>query len=278
MQTRAEYDERLSVPIEELLDFFHDGRSLGEILQTESPNGGTYALAYLFYRCPWAYSIKMPNEEGLEKWAGPFECNSVLSAQTGWHHSQRSGKNKAKNIWQCKHCTGDWMEGRHGTRMVQIITHTWMLQLVLDDPPQKLWNKWTEMRIEYYKRREPRETFRDKRPWAPKTQKIHTLRLECKASAEMWALLLKEHIPDYNPEAIQAIDAFRIAQGSEPADAFGSLKDDPDAWAVVQGSGYTLDSALNGRLQNETIKANKTGLGKTDINSLQETRLMDIEV
>ena len=167
------------------------------------------------------------------------------------------------------------MEGRHGTRMVQVITQTWMLQLVLDDPPQKLWNKWMEMRIEYYKRREPCEAPRDKRPWAPKTQKIHTLRLENKASGAMWALLLKEHNSDYKPETIQAIDAFRA---TEPVNAFGSLKDDMEAWAVVQASGYTVDSTPDGRLNNETITVHKKGLGKMDINEMQTAGLMDIEV
>ena len=30
------------------------------------------------------------------------------------------------------------MKGRHGTRMVQVITKSWLLQLVLDEPPEKL--------------------------------------------------------------------------------------------------------------------------------------------
>ena len=54
------------------------------------------------------------------------------------------------NIWQCNKCSGDWMKGKFGTRMVQVITRTWLLQLVLDDPPQDLENKWQKDRIAYY--------------------------------------------------------------------------------------------------------------------------------
>ena len=170
------------------------------------------------------------------------------------------------------------MQGKHGTRMVQVITDTWMLQLVLDDPPVKLWNRWKAMRVEYYKRREPQETFRDKRPWAPKSQRIHTLRLENTASGAMWKLLLRENDPDHNPETTQPLDARRLAQGSEPIQAFRSIQEDPAAWQIVKSSTYTLDESLNGRLKNAAIEVDKKGIGHRDIQSLQADGLMDIEV
>ena len=83
------------------------------------------------------------------------------------------------------------MKGRHGTRMVQVVTKDWMLQIILDEPPQILENKWRNDRVEYYKRLEPTEAPRDAEPYLPpKGKKAKALRLENEASDRMWELLL----------------------------------------------------------------------------------------
>ena len=198
MQTRSEFDERLSVPIEAILHFTYgsDKGSVGELLGIKRTDGKKHAVALRYYRCPWTFHIqtKAPTSKKNAEWVGPFECNSVLAARSGWVHSQRSkNSGKAKNVWQCGRCAGDWMRGRHGTRMVQVITHEWMLQLILDEPPERLENEWRAERIKYYRRVEPMEAPRDSAPYLPpKSQNAKALRLEGEASNRMWQLLLKD--------------------------------------------------------------------------------------
>ena len=65
----------------------------------------------------------------------------------------------------CKHCQGFWKQGRGATRLVQIIGRNRgkkvSLQLIMDEPPEALYNQWIRDRIEYYKRVEPVAPPRD---------------------------------------------------------------------------------------------------------------------
>ena len=67
----------------------------------------------------------------------------------------------------CKHCQGFWKQGRGATRLVQIIGRSRgkrvSLQLIMDEPPEALYNQWIRDRIdiEYYKRVEPVAPPRD---------------------------------------------------------------------------------------------------------------------
>ena len=74
----------------------------------------------------------------------------------------------------CKHCQGFWKQGRGATRLVQIIGRhrgrKISLQLIMDEPPEALYNQWIKDRIEYYKRVEPVAAPRDEQldlgpPW-----------------------------------------------------------------------------------------------------------------
>ena len=85
------------------------------------------------------------------------------------------------------------MKGRHGTRMVHIITKEWMLQLILDEPPDALERAWRDERVQYYRRVEPTEAPRDTEPYLPPASKqAKALRLENEASDRMWQLLLRD--------------------------------------------------------------------------------------
>ena len=65
----------------------------------------------------------------------------------------------------CKHCQGFWKQGRGATRLVQIIGRNRgkkvSLQLIMDEPPEALYNQWIRDRIEYYKGVEPVAPPRD---------------------------------------------------------------------------------------------------------------------
>ncbi|CAK9108251.1 unnamed protein product, partial [Durusdinium trenchii] len=62
---------------------------------------------------------------------------------------------------------GFWKASRGGSRFLQITGEQWgslaSLQLVLDEPPEALYNKWIKERMEFYKRVEPCAAARDER-------------------------------------------------------------------------------------------------------------------
>ena len=49
-------------------------------------------------------------------------------------------------------CKGYWRAGGGGTRLLQIRAGKAILQLVLDEPPDGLYNRWVKERLEYYRR------------------------------------------------------------------------------------------------------------------------------
>ena len=62
----------------------------------------------------------------------------------------------------CKHCKGFWKSKRASSRFVQIGKGKRVsLQLILDEPPQDLYNRWIKSRIEYYTRLKPQAPLRD---------------------------------------------------------------------------------------------------------------------
>ena len=53
----------------------------------------------------------------------------------------------------CSYCRGFWKARKGGTRFVQLTGRKHdqrvRLQLILDEPPEKLENKWIEERLQY---------------------------------------------------------------------------------------------------------------------------------
>ena len=64
-----------------------------------------------------------------------------------------------------------------------------IIQLILDCPPQALWNKWCKDRCEYYKRMEPVDAVRDVPPLKPEGAR-HVFRAEGPLSDSIWQALL----------------------------------------------------------------------------------------
>ena len=103
---------------------------------------------------------------GKEKhifWA-KTECGLVLSSVTPWEIISKE-KGATTGGYMCKHCQGFWKRHRGATRLVQIIGRNRgkkvSLQLIMDEPPEALYNQWIKDRIEYYKRVEPVAPPRD---------------------------------------------------------------------------------------------------------------------
>ena len=65
-----------------------------------------------------------------------------------------------------------FLEGKDG---VQITSGNVVLQMVLDEPPERLYNRWVKDRIEFYKRLEPTAPLRDV-PLKVDPNPVHRLR------------------------------------------------------------------------------------------------------
>ena len=74
--------------------------------------------------------------------------------------------------------------------MLVLATKSRSLQLVVDEPPQNLYNEWARDRIKFYERFEPNEAPRDAHP--PK-QAMDRLRLPGVASTVFWEAILGNH-------------------------------------------------------------------------------------
>ena len=84
-----------------------------------------------------------------------------------------------------------------GSRQLQLWTKDWVAQIILDEPPQGLHEKWTTERVEYYKRLEPSEPLMDNLPAFPSSSKPNKrMRLSGLASDAVWAAVFSnESLP-----------------------------------------------------------------------------------
>ena len=117
-------------------------------------------------------------------------------------------KGETRGGYMCKYCKGYWRAGGGGTRLLQIRAGKAILQLVLDEPPEGLYNRWEKERLEYYRRVEPSAPLRDvsivdqKVPRFTFSQTTQTGHV----SNAIWELILR------NPAALKRIDD--IAKGA----------------------------------------------------------------
>ena len=110
----------------------------------------------------------------------------------------------------CKYCKGYWRAGGGGARLLQIRAGKAILQLVLDEPPDGLYNRWVKERLEYYRRVEPSAPLRDVSVVDQKVPRFRFSRTTQTGhvSDAIWELILR------NPEAaaLKRIDG--IAKGA----------------------------------------------------------------
>ena len=127
----------------------------------------------------------------------PVEMKHVF-----WAHKT---KGETRGGYMCKYGAGGG-----GTRLLQIRAGKAILQLVLDEPPEGLYNRWVKERLEYYRRVEPSAPLRDvsivdqKVPrfrFSQTTQTGHV-------SNAIWELILR------NPEAAALKRIDDIAKGA----------------------------------------------------------------
>ena len=104
--------------------------------------------------------------KGKHVFWGKVECGLILPSLSSWEVVTKQ-KGVTTGGYMCKYCKGFWKQGKGGSRFLQIIgrhkSKVAALQLVLDEPPQELHNRWIKDRMEYYKRVEPLAAPRDER-------------------------------------------------------------------------------------------------------------------
>ena len=114
---------------------------------------------------------------GRHAFWGQMECGLVLSSVSPWEMAQKE-KGVTRGGYVCK-C----LEGEDG-----------QLQLVLDEPPERLYNRWVKDRIEFYKRLEPTAPLRDV-PLKVDPNPVHRLRFSVSnglghVSDAIWSVVL----------------------------------------------------------------------------------------
>ena len=96
---------------------------------------------------------------------GKLECGLVLSSVSPWEYVPKEHGIRAAGGFACKYCDGFWKGSKGSSRVVQLMGRSagkqLSLQLILDEPPEKLWQQWIKDRMEYYLRVEPVDAIRD---------------------------------------------------------------------------------------------------------------------
>ena len=138
-----------------------------------------------------------------------MECGLVLSSVTPWELIPKT-KGETRGGYMCKYCKGYWRAGGGGTRLLQIRAGKAILQLVLDEPPDGLYNRWVKERLEFYRRVEPSAPLRDVSVVDQKVPRFrfgHTTQTGHVSDA-IWELILR------NPEAAALKRIDDIAKGA----------------------------------------------------------------
>ena len=115
-------------------------------------------------------SKKWKRENGYQPEAQVFwahaECGLVLPSVSCWEVVGRQ-VGVTRGGYMCSYCKGFWRAKGGGTRFLQLsgrkADQRVRLQLILDEPPLALENKWIKERVEYYMRCEPHAPPRDER-------------------------------------------------------------------------------------------------------------------
>ena len=114
-----------------------------------------------------------PGDKRYAFW-GRMECGLVLSSVSPWEMVQKE-KGVTRGGYSCKWCKGFWKGKMGSSRFLQITSGNVVLQMVLDEPPERLYNRWVKDRIEFYKRLEPTAPLRDV-PLKVDPNPVHRLR------------------------------------------------------------------------------------------------------
>ena len=136
-------------------------------------------------------SNKLGGDRSHWFWFGA-QCGLVMSAVSSWEVQTKEKGVHASNGYICRHCRGKWSHSRAGSRMLDIFDGKHRLQVVLQCPPEALFNAWARERQELYKRLEPNAPLRDA---APPTDipASHRIMVGPLVSDAIWQVVLGNH-------------------------------------------------------------------------------------
>jgi hypothetical protein len=127
-----------------------------------------------------------------------MDCGAIHGMQSGWSYTTKNEDGTTRqHKWQCQACAGNWMGKKGGSRAVQGIlpsntkAEPFKFFLVLDEPPQDLWEQHVKRRLEYYTKFEGTDPLRDRLPSLEDSKHYaQRLRAEGEASVAMWMALI----------------------------------------------------------------------------------------
>ena len=119
----------------------------------------------------WSAWRLTPTRSSTSPPSSPMLSGGSWSAAWSWarwapgNMSQKSMASERRGAFACKYCDGFWKGSRGSSRVVQLMGRSagkqLSLQLILDEPPERLWQQWIKDRMEYYLRVEPVDAIRD---------------------------------------------------------------------------------------------------------------------
>ena len=209
MRTRCELDERIPVPLDAIISLMPEGvRKRYEKLLLL----GHMATATQFYRCNGTLQVN----------GTIMVCGLILPALTGWEHIIRDSKSAVKkhgrNGWMCHYCSQAWGLTETGARFVQIYCKGMVLQLILDNPPPEVYNRWAKERVEFYERFEPTAPRRDEYPIMPEEGSVNRIACTGKDSRSIWELLLTNSSKELQETLDQLVVEGHATKYSESAE------------------------------------------------------------
>ncbi|CAE7839828.1 cpt [Symbiodinium sp. CCMP2592] len=98
------------------------------------------------------YKKKNTGDKTAHVFWAKMECGLVLSSVSPWEIVDKK-KGETRGGYVCRHCKGFWRSGRGASRFLLITGEhkgkSAQLQLILDEPPQNLYESWVKDRIEF---------------------------------------------------------------------------------------------------------------------------------
>ncbi|CAE6949120.1 GIP [Symbiodinium sp. CCMP2592] len=178
LRLRAEYDHRVTLPIESLpidLKSFFSGKH-------------KWAVAFQYYRCTGGAWLKAPNfvdKPNQRHWIH-MECGMAL---TGFDYTRVGSSKRTKNRYACTLCRTEW--GRDS------VDGKWLkgevvLQAIVTSPPQAERERWIQGRMLFCRKFKGTGPLLDAAPHKMPGKNPYRIRLSPKASTQLWRLVFSE--------------------------------------------------------------------------------------
>ena len=117
------------------------------------------------------------------------KCGLTQAAKSGWLNQKKEKNLHSRTKWGCAGCRGNWKGGAGGSRQLNVFFENYIMQFIVDEPPDKAYRAWQIDRMEYYKRKEPTAALLDVAPTAPQGKTLRYI-VKGAASDALWERIL----------------------------------------------------------------------------------------